>query len=135
LIDSNVNLNETVEEQKIGACSLAHSTLRGRGACRSSEMGLGRMTSINHSHGFAQNQTTSWLVHNLSTFGVRMNHGQTRTYKIHHGLDLGEATTFPLIVYFVPLHEAHIQMAFYPKIPKWESRNCQSWDSRDFGAQ
>jgi hypothetical protein len=24
----------------------------------------------------------------------------------------GEATTLPLIVYFVPLHEAHIQMAF-----------------------
>jgi hypothetical protein len=31
---------------------------------------------------------------------------------------LGEATTFPLIVYFVPLHEAHIQMAFCPGAPK-----------------
>jgi hypothetical protein len=36
------------------------------------------------------------------------------THKTHHGLDLGEATTFPLIVYYVPLHEAHIQMAFCP---------------------
>jgi hypothetical protein len=46
----------------------------------------------------------------------------------------GEATTFPLIVYFVPLHEAHIQMTFCPGTPKWESRNSQSWDSRNFGA-
>jgi len=47
-----------------------------------------------------------------------MNHGQPRTHKTHHGLDLGEVTTFPLIVYYVPLHEAHIQMTFCPKIPK-----------------
>jgi len=38
-----------------------------------------------------------------------MSHGQTR---IHHGPDLGETTTFPLIIYYVPLHEAHIQMHF-----------------------
>ncbi len=45
---------------------------------------------------------------------------------------LGEATTFPLIVYFAPLHEGHIQMAFCPETPKWESQNCNTWDSRDF---
>jgi len=49
-----------------------------------------------------------------------------RTHKTHHGLDLGEATTFPLIVCFVPLHEAHIQMAFCLGTPKSESRNSQS---------
>jgi hypothetical protein len=49
-----------------------------------------------------------------------MSHEQTRIQKIHHGPDLGEATTFPLIIYYVPLHEAHIQMAFCPGIPKWE---------------
>jgi len=32
--------------------------------------------------------------------------------------NLGEATTFPLIVYFVFLHEARIQMAFCPEILK-----------------
>jgi hypothetical protein len=58
------------------------------------------------------NQITSWLVHNLSTFGAKMNHGQIWTHKTHHGPDLGEATTFPLIVYSVPLHKAHIQMTF-----------------------
>ncbi len=72
-------------------------------------------------------------MHSWSTFGPRMSHGQTRTHKTHHGLDLGEATTFPLIVYIVPLHEAHIQMAFCPGIPKWESWNSQSWDSCNFG--
>jgi hypothetical protein len=33
-----------------------------------------------------------------------MSHGQIRTHKTHHCLDLGEATTFPLIVYFVRDH-------------------------------
>jgi hypothetical protein len=67
------------------------------------------------------NQTTSCLMHSLSTFGARMSHRQTRTHKTHHSLDLEEATTFPLIVYYVPLHEAHIQIAFCPRsleIPK-----------------
>jgi len=36
----------------------------------------------------------------------------TWTHKTHHGPDLGEATTFPLIVYSRPFHGAHIQMAF-----------------------
>jgi len=58
---------------------------------------------------------------------------QTRTYKTHHGSDLGEATTFPFIVYFVPGHGTSTQMSFCPEIPKWESRNSQSWDSYDFG--
>jgi len=41
------------------------------------------------------NQTTSWLVRSLNASGVRMSHGQIRIHKIHHGLNLGEATTFP----------------------------------------
>jgi len=65
-------------------------------------------------------------MHSWNTFGAKTSHGQTQTHKIHHGLDLGEATTFPLTVYYVPFHEAHIQMEFCPRIPKWESRNSQS---------
>jgi hypothetical protein len=57
-------------------------------------------------------------MHSWSTFGARMSHGQTQIHKTHHGLDLGEVTTFPLIVYFVPLHKAHIQMAFCPRTPE-----------------
>jgi hypothetical protein len=69
-----------------------------------------------------------------NTFGARTSHKQPQTHKIHHNPDLGEATTFPLIVYSAPLHEAHIQMVFCSEIHKWEFRNCQNWDSRDFGA-
>jgi len=54
-----------------------------------------------------------------------MSNEQTRLHKIHRGPNLGEATTFPLIVYYVPLHEAHIQMTL---------ENSQSWDSHNFGA-
>jgi hypothetical protein len=68
-------------------------------------------------HRPTQNQRTSWLLHCRNTFGVRTNNEQTRTNKTHHGPNLGEATTFPLILYFVLLHDAHIQMAFSPETP------------------
>ncbi len=64
-------------------------------------------------------------MHSWSIFGVRTSHKQLRIHKIHHGSDLGEATTFPFIVYFVPLHEAHIQISFYSGTPK-----CESWNSQ-----
>ncbi len=51
-------------------------------------------------------------MHNWSTFGARTSHGQTQTHKTHHSPNLGEATTFPLIIYYMALQEAHIQMAF-----------------------
>jgi len=41
--------------------------------------------------------------------GARTSHGQTRTHKIHHGLNLGEATTFPLMVFFMFGHRASTQ--------------------------
>jgi len=53
-----------------------------------------------------------------------MSHEQTRIHKTHYSSGLGEVTTFPLIMYFVPLHEAHIQMAFClgtPKLPNMDS--------------
>jgi hypothetical protein len=62
---------------------------------------------------------TSWLVHSWSTFGAQMNHKQTRTHKTHHSPDLGEATTFPLIVFSMPNHEANNQMSFCPWTPKF----------------
>jgi hypothetical protein len=52
-----------------------------------------------------------------TTFGARMNHGHTHTHKTHHDLNLGEATTFPLIIFFVTVHGAYTQMSFCPKIP------------------
>jgi hypothetical protein len=46
------------------------------------------------------------------------------THLTHHGPDSGEATTFPLIVFFAALRRGYIQMAFFPGTPKLESRNC-----------
>ncbi len=46
-----------------------------------------------------------------------MTHGHTQTHKTHHDPDLGEATTFPLILLFVINHEGYIQMSFCPETP------------------
>jgi hypothetical protein len=62
---------------------------------------------INYSHKLAQNQTTSWLVRSWSIFGARTSHKQTQIHKTHHGPNLGETTTFPLLVFFVPSHKVY----------------------------
>jgi len=61
------------------------------------------------------NQTTSWLMHSWSIFSARMNHRDTQTHKTHHGLDLGEAITFPLIVFFVTHRRGYTQMVFFSR--------------------
>jgi hypothetical protein len=81
-------------------------------------MSIERMTSNQSLTRTYTNQITSWLVHSLSTFGARKSHGQIWTHKTHHGPDLGEATTFPLIVYFVLGHGTNTQMTFCPGSPK-----------------
>jgi hypothetical protein len=71
-----------------------------------------------------QNKPPTWLVHIPRHPWVL---GQTTgiwTHLIHHGLDSGEATTFPLIVFSAALHRGYIQMALFPGTPKLESRNC-----------
>jgi hypothetical protein len=121
---------KTTEEQEVEACSLARNILGGKGVCWNSEMGLGRMTSINYSHGPAQDQTQGWLVHGWNTFGARNKPQPTRTHKTHHGPNLGEITTLPLLIYFVPLYEAYIQKAFCPGSPKIPT----TWTSMTLGA-
>jgi hypothetical protein len=97
-------------------------------------MGLGRVDKLQTTHMDLHKTNTRWLVHSWSTFGAKMSHGATQTHKTHHGSDLGEATTFPLIIYSTPLHGGHIQMAFCPGTPIWESQNFQAWVSHNFGA-
>ncbi len=46
------------------------------------------------------------------------------THLTHHGPDSREAPTFPLIVFFAPLHRGYIEVALFPGTPKLESRNC-----------
>jgi len=64
------------------------------------------------------NQTTSWLVRNWSTFNARTNHEHTQIHKIHHGPNLGETTTFSLIVFYVVNHKGCTQMSSSPEIPE-----------------
>ncbi len=48
----------------------------------------------------------------------------TLDHETHYGPDLGEATTFPHILFFAPRFGDYIQMAIFPETPKLESRNC-----------
>jgi hypothetical protein len=57
-------------------------------------------------------------MHSWNIFGAWMNHGHTRIHKIHRSPNLGEATTFPLIIFFVPGHGACTQISFCFRTPK-----------------
>jgi hypothetical protein len=72
-------------------------------------------------------------MHSWNIFGARTSYGQTRTYNTHHDPNLKEATTFPLIVFYVFGHGASTQMSFCLETPKWKFRNSQNWDSHNFG--
>jgi hypothetical protein len=61
---------------------------------------------------------TSWLVHSWNTFGAWTSHGHTQTHKTHHGSNLGEATTFPLILFSMISRRGYIQMSFFPETLK-----------------
>jgi hypothetical protein len=69
---------KTTEGGGVGARSLVHNTLRGRGACWSSRMGLGRIDKL-HSLTRLHTTHTRWLVHSWSTFGLRRAIGTTDT--------------------------------------------------------
>jgi len=71
-----------------------------------------------------QNKPTTWLVHIPGHPWVLGQATGTSDHKTHHGPDSGEATTFPHIVFYVPLCRDYIQMALFPGTPKLESRNC-----------
>ncbi len=108
----------------------------GKGACWSSRMAIRTNDKqVNYSHGHARtyiDQTKSWLVCSWSAFVARTNHGQTRIQKTHHDPKLGEATTFPLIIFFVPSHIANTQISFCPRTPKLESWNSWNWELPQF---
>jgi hypothetical protein len=107
----------------------------GRKACWSSGMGLGRMINNQSLTRTCTNQTTSWLVHNWSTFGARAKHGQTQIHKTHHDLDLREATTFPLynIIFVWPWDQHPNVILSRDSQPKCEFWNSQIWDFCNFG--
>ncbi len=55
LMDSNMSLTENNRRARNQSMLLRSQYFGGRGACWSFKMGLGRVTSINYSHGPAQN--------------------------------------------------------------------------------
>jgi len=55
-----------------------------------------------------QNQPTSWLVHIRNHSWCWDKPRATRTHLTHHGLDLGEATTFPHVLFFAFAHGTHL---------------------------
>jgi hypothetical protein len=58
-------VSKTTELWGLKGMFLALSTKRGRGACWSSEIGIGRGTSFSYLLEPAPNQSTSWLIHLL----------------------------------------------------------------------
>ncbi len=84
---------------------------------------LGRGQAI-HLLEFASKPTRSWLELIMHLLGVETNHEQPWTHLTHHGPDSGEATTFPLIVFYASRGGGYIQMAQILGTPKLESRNC-----------
>jgi hypothetical protein len=87
-----------------------------------SRIRLGRGQAI-HLLKFASKPTTSWLELILHPFSVVTSHAQPWTHLTHHGPESGEATTFPHFVFFVARNGGYIQMAFFLRTPKLESRN------------
>jgi hypothetical protein len=86
----------------------------GKGACWSSGMGTKKSDKHQTLTRTCTNRIISWLMHNLNIFGAR-------TSKLTTARTWGKSPPSPFIVYYVCLHEAHIQVAFCfrnPEIPK-----------------
>ncbi len=66
-------------------------------------------------------------------FGAQTSHEQTQIHKTHDGSNLWEATTFPLIIFFVPSHGAYTQMSFCPGTPKLGVPKFSKLNSHNFG--
>jgi hypothetical protein len=84
-------------------------------------MGLGWTTSGSIIHVDRHKPNNKLVSAELEHFWCTDEPRANTDHKIHHGPNLGEATTFPLIVYFVHGHGANTQMSFClesPKIPK-----------------
>jgi hypothetical protein len=126
---------KTLERKGVKVHSLAHNTLEVEGRGEVLGCGLGRLISESITHIDLHKSNNKLVSAYLDTFGAQTNHEQTWTHKTHNDLDLGQTTTFPLIVFFVAGHGASTQMSFCPETPKWESRNFQNWEFCHFGGQ
>jgi len=87
-----------VKRDRVGVHSLACNILGVEGRFSAPEWGLGRLTSKSILT-WTYTKPNNKLVHNWNTFDAWTNHAQTQIHKTHHDSNLGEATTFPLIVF------------------------------------
>jgi hypothetical protein len=89
---------KTMEREGVGAHSLARNISRVEGCARALSWGLRGLTSNSITYMDLHKPNHKLVSAQLEHFNARTNHEQTQTHKIHHGLDLGETITFPLIV-------------------------------------
>jgi len=112
----------------------ASSTKGGwEGHAESSGISLGRGTSYLVIRSYIQIQPTSWLELIIHIFNVGTSHEQPWTHLTVHGLDSGEAITFPHIVFSTSLHRTCIRMALFPKTPMWSPEIVPVWTPGTLG--
>jgi hypothetical protein len=99
---------KTTKGEGVGAHSLVRNTSRVERCTKAMGWGLGKLISKAIIH---------MDLHKLNNklFSAQLEHlwytDEPRIHKTHHDSDLGEATTFPLIVYFVLNHMTNTQMS------------------------
>jgi hypothetical protein len=116
----------TMEGKGVEAHSLVCSTLGVKGRVRAPGWRQGRLTSKSITYMNMHKPNNKLVSANWNTFGARTSHRQIWIHKIHHNPDLGEAITFPLIVFSMSGHGASTQLSFCLWTLKWESRNSQN---------
>ncbi len=89
--------------------------------------GLRRVISKSITHMDLHKPNNKLVMRSWNIFGAWTSHEQTWIHKTHHNLNLREATTFPLIVFFVHGHETYIQMSFCPRTPKLGVSKFSKW--------
>jgi hypothetical protein len=103
-------------EKKVRIRFLIRNIWKVKGRVKALGWELKRMTSELIIHMNLHNPTISWLMHSWNIFGAQTSHEHTWTHKTHHGLDLKEATTFPLYYSLWLAMGANIQMSFCPNV-------------------
>ncbi len=132
LMDSTMSPKvKTTEGEGVGV--LPSSQHWGKRACWSSEIGLGRVTSISIIH-------TDLHKLNKKLVSAKLKHfwcmDESRINMNSHNspwFGLGESHHLPPYSILCAWPQNQHPNIILPNIPKWESQNSQNWDSRDFG--
>jgi hypothetical protein len=113
---------KTAEKGGLGARSLVHNTLRGRRACWSSRMGLGRIDKL-LTHTGLHTTHTKWLVHSWSTFGARTSHEQHGHTRLTMARTWGKPPPSPLYYTLCLSTGPASKWLFFPgRVPKSRQR-------------